>query len=110
MDNMNNNVNVEPAYNATPAATAQDNSMKAMIFGIIALVLSELGVPGLIFAILGKKEAAKYAASFGQLAGKAKLGSIFSKIGLVLSIIMTVFWVLYFLIIVIIAGASVAYY
>ncbi len=109
MDNMNNNVNVEPAYNATPAAPAQDNSMKTMIFGILGLVFSELGILGLIFSILGKKEAKKFEAAFGQLTGKAKVGAILSKIGFILSIVMTVFWVIYFLVCFIIGLAAASY-
>ncbi len=109
MDNMNNNVYAEPAYTAVPA---QDNSKKAMIFGILSLVLSELGILGLIFAILGKKEAKKYVAAFGQLTGKAKLGSIFSTVGLILSIIMIAFYIGCFFIGVImgLAATSAVYY
>lgn len=96
MENMNNNVYCEPvsAYNAT--SPAQDNSKKALIFGILSVALGELGILGLIFAILGKKEAKKYEASFGQLSGKAKVGSILSTVGLILSIAMIVFYVLCF--------------
>lgn len=98
MDNMNNNINTEPAYNATPVAPAQDNSMKAMIFGILGLALSELGILGLIFSILGKKEAKKFEAAFGQLTGKAKVGSILSTVGLIVSIIMMVVYVISFIV------------
>ena len=101
MENMNNNTNCEPvytapAYNAT--APVQDNSKKTLIFGILSLALGELGILGLIFAILGKKEAKKYEASFGQLSGKARVGSILSTVGLILSIVMIVFYVLCFII------------
>lgn len=112
MDNMNNTAYTEPVYNANPAAPAEDNSKKAMIFGILALALSELGILGLIFAILGKKEANKYQKNFGQLTGKAKLGSIFSTVGLILSIVMIVVYVICFIVGIImgIAAASYAVY
>lgn len=107
MDNMNNNVNVEPAYNATPAAPAQDNSMKAMIFGILSVALA--GVVGLIFAILGKKEVALYQANFGALTGKAKVAGILTKIGFIVSIVAIVIYVIYFFIGFALGFASMSY-
>ena len=115
MENTNNNVSCEPvytapAYNAT--APAQDNSKKTLIFGILAVALGEMGILGLIFAILGKKEAKKYEASFGKLSGKAKVGSILSTVGLILCIAMIVVYVLCAIIGVImgIAAANFALY
>lgn len=115
MENMNSNLNcepvyTEPAYNAT--TSEQDNSAKTLVFGILATALGELGLLGLIFAILGKKEANKYKASFGQLSGKAKVGAILSTVGLVLSIVMIAVYTLCAIIGVImgIAAANFALY
>lgn len=104
--NIQNTVNEQPVYTATPA---EDNSTKTLIFGIIAIVLSELGLLGLIFAILGKKEAKKYEQNFGALTGKAKVGAILSKVALILSIVMAVVYVFCFFVGMILGFLSVAY-
>ena len=69
------------------------NAGSALPFGILSLVFCGSGILGLIFAIIGKKKAKAYAAEVGQLDGKAKVGSILATVGLILSIIMMVYWV-----------------
>ncbi|MBQ4105812.1 MAG: DUF4190 domain-containing protein [Clostridia bacterium] len=107
---MDNNYNQQPVYQQETAIKpqAEDNSMKALIFGIIGLVLSESGLLGLIFSIIGLSQAKKYKQNFGELAGKAKVGNILSTLGLIFSILMMAFWVIYIIVIVVIAIAGAA--
>ena len=100
----------QPVYNATPQP--EDTSSKVLTFGIIGLVLSELGILGLIFSIIGLKQANQYYSTFGTLIGKAKVGKILSKVGLIVSIVMTVFWAIYIIVVAAMAAsiASVGYY
>lgn len=90
---MDENMNT-PTYQAAPQPPAEDNSTKLLIFGILSIALS--GVIGLVFAILAKKEATKYEQNFGPATGKAKVGKILGTVGLIVSIIATVLWVLFF--------------
>lgn len=104
-----------PAPAPAPAQSG-DNSTQILIFGILALVLAEFGIPGLIFGIITKKKVAEYLASGHELTGKAKVGSILGKVGLILGIVLTVFWAIYILYFVFIigiigaAGSSSYYY
>lgn len=89
-------VQAAPAQNAnSPALDSLATS--TMIFGILGLALSELGIPGIIFSAIGKNKASEYISRAGSLSGKAKVGSILAKIGLPLGIVMTVVWFIYFI-------------
>ena len=103
MDNQNYN------YQPAPAPVNAPTAKQVMIFGIIAIVLAELGLPGLIFAIIAKKKAAAWTAAYGPFTGMAKVGNILAKIALPLSIIMMVFWVIYSIVIIAV-GAGSAFY
>lgn len=78
---------------------AQDLASSTLTMGILSLVFCEIGLLGLIFAIIGKSKAKKYAALTGKLSGKANVGKILSTVGLVISIIMTAVWAFYLLMI-----------
>ena len=66
----------------------QDNSLKTMIFGIIAIAAGGSGLLGIIFGALALSEAKKYAAAHdGVVDGKAKVGKILGTIGLIFGII-----------------------
>lgn len=69
---------------------AQDLASSTLTMGILSLVFCEISLLGLIFAIICKFKAKKYAALTGKLSGKANVGKILSTVGLVISIIMTV--------------------
>lgn len=92
---------VQQAYNA---AVVTPNTTPILVLGILALVLCETVIGGIICAILCKKKIKEYVAAGGQIAGKVKVGKILSTLGLVFSILYAVFWVIY--IIVIVAAAA----
>ena len=76
-----------------------------LVLGILAVVLAELGIPGIILGAIGRSKGKKFVQAGGTLTGAAKVGYILSLVGLILGIVMTVFWVIY-LIVIIAAGAS----
>ncbi len=66
----------------------EKNSTKPLVFGILALVLCESGILGIIFGAIAISNAKKYAAANGGvLDGKAKTGKILGTLGLVFGII-----------------------
>ena len=71
-------------------------STQTLTFGILGLAFAGSSILGIIFSAIGMKKAKAYVEQFGELTGKAKIGRILAKVGLIVSIIMTVFWVLYF--------------
>lgn len=94
-------------YTEAPVAnTPEQDSMakSAMIMAIVGLALSELGLPGIIVSAIAKGKVKKATAA-GATGGKLKAARILSTIGLILSIVMTIVWLLYIVII----GAAVAY-
>lgn len=75
----------------------QKNSLatKTMILGIVAIAISELGIPGIILGAIALGSAKNYVAAYGQLEGKAKVGKILGTVGLIVGIVMTVVWLIY---------------
>ena len=69
----------------------------SLIMSIVGLVLSETGVPGWIVSAIAKKKV-KAAQSAGATGGQLKTADILSKIGLPVSIVVTVIYVLSFII------------
>ena len=61
--------------------------------GILSLFFSAFGLPGLIFVVIGKSK--KFGNLTGAVSGKVTAGKILSTIGLIVSIIMTVVWIIY---------------
>lgn len=87
-----------PTFTAAPAAPVDAGSL--MIRGILAIALCWTGIAGLILGSMAKKMAAQFmAANGGQLFGKAKVGSILGRIGFGFGLGMTIFWGVYFLVI-----------
>ncbi len=92
-----------PQYNAyQPKATADpDQSASAksvLIFGILGLAFADtfiLSFLGIIFSAIGLKKATQYGYDYGLLTGRAKVGRILAKVGLILGIVLTVFFVIY---------------
>ena len=71
----------------------------ALILSIVGLVLAELGIPGIILSAIAKGKVKK-AIALGATGAKVKVAKILSTIGLIVSILMTIFWFLYMIIIV----------
>ena len=76
-------------------------AVKTMIFGILALQFScapTLSILGIIFGALAKKWAHPIIENYPYTGARlfAKAGHITGKIGVILGIIFTVFWAIYF--------------
>ena len=99
-------------YRATPAVDPyaktvdpreREASKSVLTFGIIALAFTctfWLSFVGIIFAFIARSKVKAYESEFGPATGKTKVGKIFSIVSIPLSIVMTVFFVLYILFIV----------
>lgn len=89
------------------APVAQGNPGKVLTFGILGLAFCETGILGLIFSIIGLTKAKNYIATYGPVSGQVRTGKILSTIGLILSIVMIVFWVAFTIIMVnVVSNAS----
>ena len=75
-----------------------------LAWGIVALALCSCPVAGLILAIIARNKAKAHAAYYGAPVGKAKVGTIFTRIAFPISIVMQVFWVIYIFVIVFIVA------
>ena len=67
-----------------------------LIFGILGIVFSltfYLSLFGIIFSAIGRGKVKAFLAAGGQLSGKAKVGNILSKLGLIFGIILFVFFI-----------------
>lgn len=97
-----------PVYRE-PEATVVNEETNALgkatlIFGIIGLAFSlsfYMSFLGIIFSAIGRGKLKSYLASGGELAGKAKVGGILSKLGLIFGIILTAFFVIWLFVIII---------
>ena len=74
----------------------KDLSISALVWGIVAVVFCQLPL-SFIFGIIGQSKA-REAAQKGIENGMVKAGRIMSMIGLILGIVFTVFWAVFFLI------------
>ena len=87
------------------AKTLAPTAIASMVLGILSINFSSLGIPGLILAAIGKRKANEgYDAIASNPdtytgAGFLNAGRITSKVGLIISIVMIPFWILYFAII-----------
>lgn len=99
-------VQVAPVNN-TNANDPELNSLatNTMIFGIIGLALSELGIPGIILSNIAMNKAAEFESKAGKLFGKALVGRRLAKPGKIVGIIMTIFWAIYITVLMIAAMA-----
>ena len=68
-----------------------------LVLGIVAAAVCEWGIPGIILGAIGRKKAKAFLARHGEIKGRALVGSILSKVGIIVGIIMTVIWTLYIL-------------
>ena len=96
-------------YRVTPAVNPnaktvdpreREASKSVLTFGIIALAFScsfWLSFVGIIFAFIARSKVKAYESEFGPATGKTKVGKIFSRVSVPLSIVLTVCAVLYIL-------------
>ena len=102
----------QPQYQQPQAAADPQQSSLAgscLTLGIVAIILSELGLPGLILSIIAKNKVKAYESAYGPATGKAKVGKILSNIALPISIVMMGVWVIYIIVIAVGGAAANAY-
>lgn len=78
-----------------------------LIMGIIGLAIScmPLGsIAGIIISALGMKKSNAYANGGGVPCGMSITGRILSRVGLIVSIVMTVFWAIWFTVVILAAA------
>lgn len=98
----------QPVYQAAPAAAPAEASKSILVFGILAIAFAcsfYLAFLGIVFGAITKSKVNAYLAQGYPLAGKAKVGRILGKVGLILGIVLTVILIIY-----IIAIAAIASY
>lgn len=76
------------------STAAEASAKKAMILAIVSAALSELGLPGIILAIIAGKEY-NNALSLGATGAKMRVANICRKVGLIVGIVFTVVWTIY---------------
>lgn len=76
--------------NTNPVSPTQ-----VLVFGIVSLATSSTVIVGIIFGILAMNKAKAYFAAGGEASGKVKTGKILGTVGLILSIVMVIFWIIY---------------
>ena len=99
----------QPSYNYNTGynqpVAPQGNPTNVLVFGIIGLALSTMGIVGLIFSIIALKKANNYIATYGDISNQVRIGRRLAIAGLVVSIICTIIYVLIF-VAAIVAGTS----
>ena len=72
-------------------------NQSAMVTSVVGLALSSLGLPGWIVSAIARGKCKKLIEAGEPVAGQLKVANILSRIGLPVSIVMTVIYVLYFI-------------
>ena len=90
----------QPNYNYNQPAAPQGNPTNVLVFGIIGLALSTMGIVGLIFSIIALKKANNYIATYGDISNQVRIGRRLAIAGLIVSIIFTIFWLIYIIVII----------
>ena len=88
-----------------PAGAQQPN---LLVFGILSLCFTF--IVGIILAAIGRKKGNAFIAQGGTLTGASKVGYILCKVGLIVSIIATIFIIIYIIAIAAIGGSYYYYY
>ena len=79
--------------------TREKKRSSILTFGILSMIFSlgtSIPFVGTILAIIGKVKSSGYKKAFGDLDGKAKVGSILSTVALIAGILMTIYLVINF--------------
>lgn len=106
---------MQPQYNA--AAPIDDPAERALsksclTFGILAIAFGVsfyLSFLGIVFGAITKSKTSLYMASY-PLTGRAKTGRILGNIGFIFGIILTVFFVIWLIVVIAAASAGSIYY
>jgi hypothetical protein len=70
-------------------------STKALVFGILAIALSETVILGIVFGFIARKQAKAYgAANGGVIDGKAKVGNILGLLGIIFGFVAIIYWII----------------
>ena len=91
-------------YNHNRPMVRQGNPTNVLVFGIIGLALSTMGVVGLIFSIIALKKANNYIATYGDIANQVRIGRRLAIAGLIVSIFFTVLYIIMIIAAIIAAG------
>lgn len=94
----------EPVVTSNPEANAL--STPILIFGILGIAFGcsfYLSFLGIIFSGIAKGKVKQFLAAGGVLSGKAKVGNILAKVGMILGIVLTVFFVIWVIAIIVAA-------
>ena len=101
----------QPTYGYAPAP-ATNSGIGLLILGIVSVVLAfDVTIGAIICGAIGCSQAKKLKGPDGQYpTGKAKVGAILSKVGLIIGIVTTIIAIIWFIIwvVAIIAGAGMA--
>lgn len=100
----------EPVYRA-PVVNEEAAALSTpiLVFGIIGLAFActfWLSFLGIIFSAIGKGKVKAFLAAGGQLTGKAKVGNILAKVGLILGIVLTAFFVIWLIVMIAMAASG----
>lgn len=95
----------QPAYRPAPAANLPETT-PILVLGILSLVFGS--IVGIILGAIGRNKARAYVNAGGELSGKAKVGNILSKLGIIFGIIELVFIVIYAIIFVAMIAGGVS--
>lgn len=97
----------QPPSNAvqTPGTQTLGNPTQVLVFGILGLALSELGIVGLIFSILALTKASKYIETYGNVSTQVRVGRGLAIGGLVVSIL-AILYIIFLIVVVCIVVAS----
>lgn len=77
------------------------NSTPILVFGILALAFASTffaSFMGIIFGPIAMSKCSAFLAQGGVYAGKAKVGKILGRVGLILGIVMTVLFIVYIIV------------
>lgn len=86
--------------NSAPAVNL-GNPTPVLVFGIIGLAFSGSGVIGLIFSIIALSKARAYIAQYGDVANQVRIGRRLAIAGLIISILLIIFWIIRIIILVV---------
>ncbi len=96
----------QPTYQTTVVPSPAVPSSSVLTWGILGLAFAcsfYISFLGIIFSIIAQNKAKAYQAAGGQLTGKAKVGSILAKVGLIVGIVLTAILAIYLLVLIIAA-------